>query len=362
MQSNQTIARIQAGMRVAGVDLAAFGPGTNMFYCLGFAPHADERLCLLLVGQAAVCVVAPGLNLDEMAAHARMQYFAWDDAQGPQEALGQALAILGPVDVLAVDSALPSASLLQLQAQAKPRAIQTADNLLYPLRICKSAAEIEALALAAAQADRAMQAAIRACRPGVSEAEVAWETEAAFRKDGAEMVCFTLIASGPNAAFPHHHSGERQLQAGEAVLIDIGASLHGYKSDITRMVHLGQPDEEFLRAYQAVYAANQQASAAVRPGVTAAEIDRAARQSLESAGYGPYFTHRTGHGLGLDGHEPPWIMAGESSRLQEGMVFSIEPGVYLPGHFGIRVEDIIVVTGSGARCLTSSDHALVIKD
>jgi Xaa-Pro aminopeptidase len=252
--------------------------------------------------------------------------------------------------------------LLQLQGVVTPERTMPVDVLLAPLRMCKSEEEIDALARAAAQADRAMQAAVDACRPGVSEAEVAWATEAAFRQDGAERVSFTLIASGPNGAYPHHHSGERRLQKGDAIIIDIGASLNAYQSDITRMVFLGEPPAEFLKVHTAVLEANQRAMAGVRPGVAAGEIDRLARNTLEEAGYGPFFVHRTGHGLGLETHEPPWIMAGDKTILEEGMVFSIEPGVYLVGQFGVRIEDIVAVTASGVRNLTGFDHSLIVKD
>ncbi len=172
---------------------------------------------------------------------------------------------------------------------------------------------------------------------------------------------FTLVAAGPNGAYPHHHSGPQPLQNGDAIILDIGATLDGYQSDITRMVYLGKPTPEFRRAYDAVLEANQNATRAVRPGVTAGAIDRAARGTLEQAGLGNYFTHRTGHGLGLEGHELPWIMAGSDEVLQEGMVFSIEPGVYLVNQFGVRIEDIVVVTQSGVRTLTGFDHSLVVK-
>jgi Xaa-Pro dipeptidase len=207
-----------------------------------------------------------------------------------------------------------------------------------------------------------MQAAVDACRVGATESEVAWAVEAAFRQNGAEVVDFTIVGAGANGAFPHHHSSDTRLQKGDAVVIDIGATHRGYKSDITRMVHLGKPTQEFTKAYEAVLQANQRAMAAVKPGVKAEEIDRIGRSTLESAGLGQYFTHRLGHGLGLDGHETPWIMHGNATTLQEGMVFSIEPGVYLTGKFGIRIEDIVVVTATGVRNLTGFDHALVIKD
>ncbi len=275
-QINDRLAKMQSAMQGAGVDLAAIGPTANMRYLLGFAPHPDERLCLLLVNQRDACMVVPGLNLEEIAAHADVDFFPWADADGPQAALRQALVTLRAPRTLAVDGAMRADFLLRLQAAATPDRTTTVDALLTPLRMRKSAAEIETLAAAASQADRAMQAAVDACRPGVTEAEVAWAAEVAFRQDGAEEVCFTLVASGPNAAYPHHHSGERRLQPGDAIVIDIGASLAGYKSDITRMVHLGQPSAEFLKVHAAVYQAHQRAMAAVRPGVTCEQIDRIA--------------------------------------------------------------------------------------
>jgi Xaa-Pro aminopeptidase len=240
--------------------------------------------------------------------------------------------------------------------------VVSADPLVSELRIAKSPAEIEAIAEAAAQADRAMQAAVDACKPGVTEADVAWVTEQAFRLDGAERVEFTLIAAGANAAQPHHHSGQKVLQKGEGIIIDIGASLNGYKSDITRVVFLGNPDKEFLAAYDTVRKANEAGKRTVRPGVTAQDVDRATRRVIDNAGLGDYFIHRTGHGLGLDVHESPWIQEGSEKILQPGMVFSVEPGVYIQGGYGIRVEDIVTVTEKGVRTLTGFDHELVIKE
>jgi Xaa-Pro aminopeptidase len=206
-----------------------------------------------------------------------------------------------------------------------------------------------------------MRQAVDFCNPGVTEKEVAWVAESSFIKNGAEEVCFTLVASGPNGAFPHHHSKNRKLKKGDSIIIDIGASFKGYKSDITRVVHLGEPDTEVLRVYAAVKKANEYAISAVKPGVTAESIDTVARRFLVEAGYGEAFVHRTGHGIGLDVHEPPWIMAGNKTVLQTGMAFSIEPGVYLTGKFGVRVEDIIVVTDKGVRNLTGFDSSMVIK-
>jgi Xaa-Pro dipeptidase len=354
---------LREGLARHHVDLAAIGPTDTMRYLAGFASHPDERLCVLLVSAADAAVVVPTLNAAEWEAHTDLPLYTWSDSDGPATALDAALSRLGcrRVTRLAVDGEMRADFALPLmRATGQPETLPLA-ALKVPLRLCKSADEIERLQRAAAQADRAMQAAVDACRAGVTEARVAWAAEEAFRLDGADEVCFTIVGSGPNSAFPHHRSGQRVLEAGDAVVIDIGASLDHYKSDITRVVHLGEPSAEFRQVYAAVQEANARGRAAVRPGAAAGDVDSAARTTIAAAGYGAYFTHRTGHGLGLSIHEPPWIMAGSEEPLQVGMVFSVEPGIYLPGRFGVRIEDIVVVTESGVRTLTGFDHALIVK-
>lgn len=359
--AHDRIARLQDRMRAANFDLAAIGPTPNMRYLLGFTPHADERLCLLLVSRDAATMVVPSVNAEQTAAHTDLDLNTWEDAGGPAAALQAALAEVPAPSHLAVDGSMRVDFLLQLQEHVAPDRTNDADALLTPLRERKSAAEIESLVRAARQADEVMQVGIYACEPGATEAEVAWAVEVAFRERGAEKLGFAIVASGPNSAYPHHHTGDRALEMGDAVVIDIGASLEGYQSDITRMVHLGQPSDEFLAVFDAVREANRAGRAAVRPGATAAEVDQATRSVLEDRGLGEYFVHRTGHGLGLETHEPPWIMAGNHTPLAEGMVFSVEPGVYLPGKFGVRVEDIVAVTDAGCRTLTGFSRDLVGK-
>jgi Xaa-Pro aminopeptidase len=361
MEMQHRLTQLIKAMQAANVDLVAIGPTANMRYLLNYAPHSDERLCLLLVSRRGACIVIPSLNAEEMAAHTNIELVRWTDAEGPQEALKQALMEISPLKKLAFDGGMRADFLLHMMAVTEPQETITVEALLVPIRARKSYDEIEAVAQAAAQADRAMQAAIQACQPGATEMDVAWAAETAFRRDGAEQVSFTLVASGTNGAYPHHNSSKRQLQDGDAIIIDIAASLNGYSSDITRMVFLGNPPEQILRAYAAVLEANERGRAAIKPGVAAQEIDQITRGSLENAGYGDYFIHRTGHGLGVEVHEPPWIMAGNEQLLEPGMVFSVEPGVYIPGQFGIRIEDIVVVTESGCRTLTGFSHQLVIK-
>lgn len=358
------IARVQEEMRRAGVHLLAIAPTPNMRYLLGFAPFPDERPCALLLTPEAAALVVPELNADQVEARTGLRALRWSDAEGPRGVLAQALAGLGigPQPVLAADDTMRADHLILLQELARPRMTIPAGGLMGSLRIRKDPDEVELLARAAAHADRALLAGVEACRPGVTERQVGEAVTSCFLRHGAEAVDFTLVASGPNGAYPHHTTSDRMLRPGDTVILDIGATVDGYRCDVTRVVQLGEPPPEVLDAYEAVLAANAAARAAVRPGVRARDVDRAARAVLERAGYGPYFLHRTGHGIGLETHEPPWITAEDDTVLEPGMVFSIEPGVYLEGRFGVRIEDIVAVTEDGCRCLTGADRALIRRD
>jgi Xaa-Pro aminopeptidase len=334
-----------------------------MRYLLGFSPMADERFCAVLVTPGGTRLVVPDLNADQVEARTGVDGIRWTDDEGPDDALAKGL---GELDVeepglLAVDAEMRADALLLLQDVAGPERSISATELMSRLRTIKSEQEIEALARAAEQADRAMLAGVAACRPGATEREVAQAIARTFREDGADTVEFTLVASGPHGAFPHHEAGDRQLEVGDTIVIDIGASLDGYKSDVTRMVHLGEPSADVRAVYETVLEANRRGREAATAGARACDVDRAARSVIEEAGYGPYFTHRTGHGLGLDVHEAPWISAGSTTVLEPGMVFSVEPGIYLPGRFGVRIEDIVAVTEGECRCLTGLAHDLIVR-
>jgi Xaa-Pro aminopeptidase len=361
--STERISRLQARMAEMDVDLTAIAPTASMRYLIGFAPLMDERPCALLVSQQDTRLVVPELNADQVEARTGMEAIRWPDAAGPRQALTEALNGLGikPGRVLAADDSMRADSLILLQEMADPKRSLAAGGLIGALRVRKSEAELDALAHAAAMADETLMIGADACRPGVTEREIAEVITGHFRHQGAEMVDFIIVASGPNGAFPHHEVGDRRLEEGDTIIIDIGATFNGYKSDVTRVVHLGEPPDEVRAIYEAVLEANRLGRKAAVAGARALDVDRAAREALEKAGYGPYFTHRTGHGLGLEIHEPPWITAGNDAVLEPGMVFSIEPGVYLPGKFGIRIEDIVAVTQAECRCLTGLDHALIVK-
>jgi Xaa-Pro aminopeptidase len=359
----QRLARLQAQATETGIDLVAVAPTANMRYLLGFAPLADERLCVLLVTPQSTCLVAPDLTAPQIEARTGMEAIRWADADGPRQALRQAASALGIGSgiVLAADAAMRADALLLLQEIVDPVRCLSAAEIMSALRMHKSDDEIEALARAAAQADRAMMAGADACQPGVTEREVAEKIATYFRQDGAEAVDVTLVASGPNSAFPHHKAGDRRLQAGDTIIIDIVATLGGYKSDVTRVVQLGEPPPDVRAVYDIVLEANRRGRLAAVAGAYARDVDQASRQVIEQAGYGSYFIHRTGHGLGMEMHEAPWISSDSSTVLEPGMVFSVEPGIYLEGRFGIRIEDIVVVTEGECRCLTGLGHELMVK-
>jgi D-alanyl-D-alanine dipeptidase len=204
------------------------------------------------------------------------------------------------------------------------------------------------------------EAILRVPFAGRTELDVAADLARLLREHGHESVDFTLVGSGPNGANPHHDAGERVIAHGDTVVLDFGGFVDGYGSDTTRTVHVGEPTDEHLRVYEVVRAAQDAAVAAVRPGVACQDVDRAARAHIEAAGYGHLFTHRTGHGIGVATHEPPYIAEGETQPLEPGMCFSVEPGIYVPGEFGVRIEDIVAVTGEGARRLNTTTHEMQV--
>ena len=341
----------------------AIGPTPIMRYLLGFAPLEYERLCLLLVTAQGTRLVAPELTSAQIETHTNMDAIRWSDTTGPRNALSKAVDMLGVSSgcVLAADATMRADVLLLLQETIAPQRCLSGAEVMSELRMRKSEGEIEALARAAAQADRALMIGADACRPGVIERGVAEKIANYFRQDGAESVDATIVASGPNSAFPHHQANDRRLKVGDTIIIDIVATLDGYKSDVTRVVQLGEPSSKVRALHEVVLEANRRGREAAVPGACARDVDRATRAVIEEAGYGPYFIHRTGHGLGMEMHEAPWISADSAGILEPGMVFSVEPGVYLKGEFGIRIEDIVAVTDGKCRCLTGLDRALIVK-
>jgi Xaa-Pro aminopeptidase len=350
--ATERLDRIRSAMSEVGVDVLALAPSDNLRYAVGFSPLPDERACIFFVSDDGLAFVVPSLNAEQTKdATGDIPFFVWGDEAGPIGAIRAALSSLN-VDgttQLAVDPEMRSDVLLAVQELLPAARCVDGARVISPLREVKSDEEIDLLRASAGTADAAMERALEACRVGATELQIAEAAVAGFRDAGVEDVAFAIVASGSNGAFPHHHPSSRALAEGEAVVIDLGGRLHGYCSDITRMACVGDPWARYLEVHEAVEAAVTAASAAAGPGVMCDEVDAAARSVIEEAGYGRYFVHRTGHGLGLSVHEPPWIVKGSKEVLRQGMVFSIEPGIYLPGEFGVRLEEIVHITEEGCE-------------
>ncbi len=251
-------------------------------------------------------------------------------------------------------------ALLLLQELWPEARVVPGAEVMAPLRMIKSAEEIATLRRAAATADAAVRGVFGACRPGMRETELARIAQEAFYAAGAQEVPFAIIGTGPNSAFPHHATSSRAVQAGEPVLADLGGRLDGYMSDITRMAFLGTPTARYQEIHAVVEEAVAAALETIGPGVPIREVDLASRGIIERAGYGDRFTHRTGHGIGVSGHELPSITHTNEQPLQVGMAFSVEPGIYLVGEFGVRLEEIVVVSERGAEVMSELSRAIWI--
>jgi Xaa-Pro aminopeptidase len=348
-------------MRAENIDLLALGPGAHLAWLTGLHPHGDERPLLLIVTDSAAAFLMPALEADSARQHTDLPFHTWTDDAGPQGAFDDLLATLQASNArsIALDETMRAdfAALVQdtlLQARR-----QFTATTLGALRMRKDADEYARLKRNAAIADTAMQAAWAAMAPGMTERDVAEVIRDSFKAQGATPL-FHIVGAGPNGAFPHHQAGSAVLQEGDAVVMDLGGSSEGYSSDITRMAVLGAPPDGYAEVHAVVEAAVQAALAAARPGVPARAVDAAARGVIAQAGFGDCFTHRTGHGMGVEIHEPPYITASSDTPLDDGMVFSIEPGIYLPGRFGIRLEEIVILRPDGPEILSGLSRDLRI--
>lgn len=361
-QVTERLAALRASLRETGNDMIALGPGPHMHWLLGFEPHGDERLLLLLITETGIGFVMPALEADSASQHSDLPMHLWSDAEGPDKALTQTLEAVGGTAAkqVVIDEGMRADFALTLLDRLPGAAHVFTESTIGRLRMKKDAAELAALKESAALDDRAMQAAFAALKPGMTEDDLAQVIRDTFAEAGASPL-FTIVGAGGNGAFPHHQTGKTVLQRGDAIVIDIGARLNGAPSDITRMAVLGEPPEGYDEIHAIVEGAVQAAMAVARPGIRAHEIDDAARGYIAAAGYGEYFLHRTGHGLGVEVHEPPYMTASSQTVLEEGMVFSIEPGIYLPDRFGLRLEDIVYLTADGCERLSelSRDVAVV---
>jgi Xaa-Pro aminopeptidase len=368
----ERLGRARAGAADRGVAGLLIGVGADLRYLTGYAAMPLERLTMLVLpADGPATLVAPRLEAMRAAASPAagtglVDVAAWDETDDPYALVAERLRPASATAGSASGRALVSSGLWAMHVLALQRALPglelgLATEVLRDLRMAKDAAEVALLRLAAQAADRALAAVAEGPLIGRTEAEVSREVRDRLVAEGHDEALFAIVASGPNAASPHHEPGDRRIRAGEPVVFDIGGTLGGYASDTTRTIWVGgaqprggkAPEPEFLAVHELVRRAHAAAVEAVRPGVACEAVDGAARDVIAAAGHGPAFLHRVGHGIGLEGHEEPYLVAGNAEPLRPGVSFSIEPGVYLAGRFGVRIEDIVVCGVDGPLLLNA---------
>jgi len=349
----------------AGIDALLVTPGPDLRYLTGYDAIALERLtCLVVRASGDHVLVAPKLEVPAAEAsplgRLGVPIQGWAETDDPYRLVS---SLVPGASGVALSNSMSALAVLKLR-DAMPAVRQVlAGDILRELRMIKSAAEIDQLRHAGRAIDRVHEQVPELLRAGRTEREVGEDIAEAILAVGHESVDFVIVASGPNAASPHHDVSDRRLEAGDVVVVDIGGSLpSGYCSDSTRTYAIGHAPHEFLAYYKVLQSAQQLAVDAVRPGVAAEFVDAVARDAISAAGYGEQFIHRTGHGIGLETHEEPYIVQGNAEPLRAGMVFSVEPGIYLAGHHGARIEDIVAVTADGVENLNATTHDLVVVE
>jgi Xaa-Pro aminopeptidase len=374
--------RLRAARRLAedaAVDAILVGVGADLRYLAGYPAIPLERLTLLLVpahGDPELIVprleAAPA-RLCPPAAAGDLPIVTWEEGTDSYELVAGLVRGVGADRTgrdlrIAVSDDLAARHLVPLQGHLSGAHVTLASGILRRLRMVKDPDEIALLTLAARAADRVVARIAAGRLVGRTEADVAGEVRAGLIEEGHEEAMFAIVGSGPNSASPHHEASDRVIGAGEPIVLDIGGTLGGYGSDITRTLWVtggdsaNGPDLRFRHLFGVLLAAQATARAAVRPGIACESIDAAAREPITTEGYGEAFFHRTGHGIGLEGHEDPYIIAGNRETLEPGMAFSVEPGIYLPGEYGARIEDIVVCGEDGPVELNEAPRGLYVVD
>lgn len=359
--------RLYQLMSVAGLDAVAINPGPTLFYLTGLAFHLMERPTVLLLAPPSTPVlIMPELEKPKVAsARISLSPFAFGDNMAEWDSVFEEAAASLKLDGKTIGVEPTRLRFLELSflQKASPKATFLAgDAALSQLRMRKDADEIAAMRQAAVIAQNALKTTLTMVKPGVTERDLAAELLINLFRCGSdsELPFAPIVASGPNSANPHAVPSDRKVEAGDLLLFDWGASYMGYASDITRTFAVGKIKDEFAQIYSLVKQANEVGRLAGKPGIRAGDIDHAARGVIQRGDYGSFFTHRTGHGLGMEGHEGPYIFAENDLLLQEGMVYTVEPGIYLPGKGGVRIEDDMVVTTDGSVSLTDLPRDLTI--
>lgn len=358
----ERVDRLRERMVEADVHALVVAPGSDLRYLSGYDALALERPSLLIVRRdGPVAFVAPALERMRVEEEVLLPDLELHTYGEGDDALGLAGRTVGVPEgeLVALGDQMWTAFALGLQDALPRRRWTPASRLIAPIRAVKDPAELAALAAVGRAIDGVHRRVPDVLRAGRTEREVADDLAAMIREQH-DHVSFVIVAAGPNSASPHHEPGQRVLEHGDAVVVDIGGTLDGYSSDMTRTYAIGRVPDGFLDAYAALQEAQAAGVAAVRPVATAGSVDAAARSVLAAAGLGEAFVHRTGHGIGLDTHEEPWIVEGSDVELREGMVFSVEPGFYLEGRYGARIEDIVAVTADGVEPYNVVDRGLVV--
>jgi Xaa-Pro dipeptidase len=364
--SLQRIEKLKAVARAEGFDCIAVMPGASMVYLTGLHFHLMERPTLALISaDGPPALVLGALEATKPAAGPHpidWQLFTFADGSDPQlaySAAAQALGLAGRrIGVEAL--AMRVRELRLLEAAAPGARLDEADHIFSRLRMVKDESEIAAMRRAVKIAEDALHRALDTFTVGLTEKQIAAELLVNLLRGGAENLPFQpIVVAGPNSALPHAIAGERPVQRGDLLLLDFGVTVDGYHSDITRTFAVGEIDDELKRIYDLVLKANEAGRRTAGPGVSGEAIDRATRKVIADGGYGQWFTHRTGHGLGMDGHEPPYVVEGNTVPFEPGNVVTIEPGIYLEGKGGVRIEDDVVITTGGAESLTTFPRELI---
>ena len=355
------IARARAEMAARNVDAMILSLGHDLPYLTGYHAMPLERLTLLVVPRSGdVSLLIPRLEAPRVAPMPSVfGIVPWDETQDP---VALAHGLLAGARTVAVGDQMWSRFLVDLIVHRPDTKWVRSVEVMEPLRSRKDDAEIDALRRAGAAADRVAAQLHAGEIPlvGRTEAEVSADISARLIAEGHDKVNFAIVAAGENAASPHHHPGDRVIRHGEIVLCDFGGTMDGYCSDITRCVHIGEPSEDVARAYEVLKRAQAAGVAAGRAGLACQEVDRVTRAIIDEAGYGEWFVHRTGHGIGMEEHEDPYMVEGNTTPMAAGHAYSVEPGIYVPGKWGMRLEDIVVLTESGPEPMNRANHDLVV--
>jgi Xaa-Pro aminopeptidase len=357
--SNDRITRLQSELKKRQLDCLALIPGFNMRYVTGLEFHLMERAVILLIpAEGAPVFVLPTLEQAKVEAASGLdaRCFAYPDGQEPSAAVAGAVRALPEIHTLAVEYLRMRVHELRLiQAHLPNIQLSDAGLVMDTLRLAKTGAEVEAMRKAIAITERALQSVVDRVKPGLTEIQVANMLSIAMLEGGGGVLPFEpIVLAGPRGALPHGMQDETAIKPADMLLLDFGTSADGYISDITRTFFVGKPPSgRAAEVYEAVKAANSAGRAAAGPGIPCQEVDRAARKVIDGAGFGQYFIHRVGHGIGMEGHEGPYMVEGNTLPLEVGMTFTVEPGIYIPGEIGVRIEDDMLVTPNGAESLTT---------